>query len=471
MFNKKIDYEYANTVDFKEQFDGISITYHALTSETFLYYISDFIDNKTLLILDEIHHAAENKAWGTGISELAALCGFTICLSGTPIREDNAFIPLVEYETISESIDLKCGKYRLKTDYEYTYGDSVVDEVCCATVFEVMSASLMTKKGKVLALDFEGEDKYNPKVLAMALRLPVINGKSTLSAKEEAKNSYCYKSWVEAHKRLINIQRTTNGNEGGLVVCKSIKEATTMYHLIADTIGYRAVALVHSQDNASAERIKEFKNSTTLKWLVSVDMVSEGVDAARIRVINYCTNKSTFLYFMQVLGRGVRNKRQFDNYTDVLYMYIPAYYKFINYATIIEDSVDSVVNKKRKRLVNSGLGREYTIDEELADNVNCERGAIIHAGSFTEPSEVITFEINKNVNMEGNEYDMLDLRKTLKEKKQEIHKIVNVIAFQSNYTPREIHRELNLCVGGAANTQTLEQLELKLKLATQLLEN
>ena len=63
--------------------------------------------------------------------------------------------------------------------------------------------------------------------------------------------------------------------------------------------------LVHSNMGHPNARIKAFRN-TTKRWIVSVAMVSEGVDIKRLRVLVYLPNALTELAFRQAVGRVVR---------------------------------------------------------------------------------------------------------------------------------------------------------------------
>src|SRR5206468_6504999 len=60
-----------------------------------------------------------------------------------------------------------------------------------------------------------------------------------------------------------------------------------------------------SDEPDSAARIAAFAGGQR-RWLVSVLMVSEGVDIPRLRVGVYATAARTELFFRQVIGRFVR---------------------------------------------------------------------------------------------------------------------------------------------------------------------
>jgi superfamily II DNA or RNA helicase len=63
----------------------------------------------------------------------------------------------------------------------------------------------------------------------------------------------------------------------------------------------------------SAEaKIKAFRNRDR-RWIVSVAMISEGIDTRRLRVLVYLPNPLTELAFRQAIGRVVRTAGPLDD--------------------------------------------------------------------------------------------------------------------------------------------------------------
>ena len=95
-------------------------------------------------------------------------------------------------------------------------------------------------------------------------------------------------------------------NAGGLVIAPSIQMAEYMAKLIELIEGERPI-LVHSQMTNAESKIKAFRNISK-RWIVSVAMISEGVDIKRLRII-YLHSATTELAFRQAIGRVVRSVR------------------------------------------------------------------------------------------------------------------------------------------------------------------
>lgn len=98
--------------------------------------------------------------------------------------------------------------------------------------------------------------------------------------------------------------RETIPQAGGLVIAPSIGVAEYMAELLEKLDGEKPI-LVHSQMPNAEARIAAFKNSNR-RWIVSVAMISEGVDIKRLRLLIYLPNAKTELAFRQAMGRVVR---------------------------------------------------------------------------------------------------------------------------------------------------------------------
>ena len=94
---------------------------------------------------------------------------------------------------------------------------------------------------------------------------------------------------------------------GGLVIAPSIEMAEYMVSLIERMEGEKPI-LVHSQLPNADSKINAFRR-TDKRWLVSVAMVSEGVDIPRLRVLIYLSSALTELAFRQAVEMHDRSSR------------------------------------------------------------------------------------------------------------------------------------------------------------------
>ena len=69
-----------------------------------------------IVILDEIHHAGDDRAWGQALLTACSSARRRLSLSGTPFRSDTRSIPFVNYR------DLEA-----QPDFEYGYGPALAE--------------------------------------------------------------------------------------------------------------------------------------------------------------------------------------------------------------------------------------------------------------------------------------------------------------------------------------------------------
>jgi len=119
--------------------------------------------------------------------------------------------------------------------------------------------------------------------------------------------------------RSAPFERGGQPDAGGLVIAIDQEHALGISRLLRDRFGVPADVVV-SDDPGASKKIAEFSTNNR-PWLVSVRMVSEGVDIPRLRVGVFSTTTSTELFFRQAVGRFVRWQAGRSN--QKAYVYIP----------------------------------------------------------------------------------------------------------------------------------------------------
>ena len=233
------------------------------------------------VIFDEVHHAGDDRAWGTAIMAAFANAGRRLSLSGTPFRSDVTPIPFVTYH-LDEA----------QPDFEYGYGDALADRGVVRPLFFPRIGGFMewvAPDGAQGAATFE--DDLTRDLANQRLR-------TALSLEGEWMSTVL----AQANERLQTL-RQVHPEAGGLVIAMDQAHATGIAELLRK-LGTRAVVAV-SDDPGASDRIARFSESSE-PWIVAVRMVSEGVDIPRLRIGVYATNTSTELFFRQAMGRLVR---------------------------------------------------------------------------------------------------------------------------------------------------------------------
>lgn len=248
-------------------------------------------------IIDEIHHAGDDRAWGDGLRIALGDAAQRLCLSGTPFRSDTTPIPFVTYE-YEEAVP----------DFEYGYGDALVDGGVVRPVhFPRIQGQMewVAPDGTFHAHDFDDE-------------LDRVRANQRLRTALSPDGEWLAAVLGDAHRRLLEV-RQTQPEAAGLVIAMDVEHARA----IADLLEQRwrvKVTVATSDDPMASARIARFAASND-PWIVAVRMVSEGVDIPRLRVGVFATNTTTELFFRQAVGRLVRWTRGLR--TQRAWLYIP----------------------------------------------------------------------------------------------------------------------------------------------------
>lgn len=108
----------------------------------------------------------------------------------------------------------------------------------------------------------------------------------------------------QADRQLTRVRATGHPDAGGLVVAANSDHARVVAGSLAEICSESPTVVLH-QDHGAHERLRRFAGSRG-RWIVAVNMVSEGVDIPRLRVGVYATTAKTAMIFRQIVGRFVR---------------------------------------------------------------------------------------------------------------------------------------------------------------------
>ncbi|HEX6870406.1 MAG TPA: DEAD/DEAH box helicase family protein [Micromonosporaceae bacterium] len=323
-FGIQLDAKFANpTGAVAKDFDGIAVTYQSVASQPLLYRRLATLE-RTLVILDEVHHGGDELSWGNALREAFGSAARRLLLSGTPDRTDGSPVPFVRYDE----------QKRFVADYSYDYGQALAD-----------------RQGVVRQIafpTFDGDTRW--------LDASRVEAKLRLSESDDATRANALRSallpdgpWMNSVLRAANAeltrQRESVPDAGGLVVAADQFKAARYRAALQEICGEEVAIAISDLPDAS-ERISQYAASTS-RWIVAVAMVSEGVDIPRLVVGVYATNVVTELFFRQVAGRFVRTRHPGDDSCATLF--IPSVEPLVNFAADIERTIPRALREAEER--------------------------------------------------------------------------------------------------------------------------
>ena len=274
-----------------------------------------------MVVLDEIHHAGESRAWGDAVRLAFEPAARRLCLSGTPFRSDQRTIPFVHYEG-----DLA------RAQYEYGYGEALAQMgVVRPVYFPRINGHMEWTAPDGSDYDATFDDKLTRDLANQRLRAAL-----------DVSGDWLAGVLGQAHAQLSHL-RARDPRAGGLVIAIDQEHARGIGEILHERLGVGATVAT-SDDPDASDKISAF-GAGNAPWLVAVRMVSEGVDIPRLRVGVYATNTLTELFFRQAVGRLVRWRAGLGR--QAAYMFIPDDLRLRTYAAAIAEQRRHSLRKPR----------------------------------------------------------------------------------------------------------------------------
>jgi len=318
----KLDPEYS-AGPLGRSYHGVAVTYAGVGVRPMLHR-NRVEQRKTLVILDEIHHAGDSKSWGEACLEAFEPATKRLALTGTPFRSDTNPIPFVAYEEGNDGIR------RSSADYTYGYGNALSDGVVRPVIFLSYSGNMRWRTKAGDEIEARLGEPMTKDAVSQAWRTAL-----------DPRGDWMPNVLRAADRRLSEVRKSIP-DAGGLVIAADQDSARAYAKLIREITG-AAPTVVLSDDTGASSRIDDFAASED-RWMVAVRMVSEGVDVPRLAVGVYATTISTPLFFAQAVGRFVRSRRRGETAS----VFLPTIPDLLGFANEMEVERDHVLDKPRK---------------------------------------------------------------------------------------------------------------------------
>jgi superfamily II DNA or RNA helicase len=360
-----LDPDFRNTTGATSRdYHGVAVTYAQVAAHPTLHRVRTE-GRRTLVVLDEIHHAGDAKSWGDGVRAAFGPAVRRLSLTGTPFRSDDSPIPFIRYEPDAD------GALRSAADHSYGYSEALADGVVRPVVFFAYSGEARWRTSAGEEYSARLGEPLTPEHTARAWRTALDPAGEWIPA-----------VFAAADTRLSQLRAGGVPDAAGLAIATDHTTARA-YAGILHRITGREPVLVLSDDPRASGRIGKFADSDQ-RWLVAVRMVSEGVDVPRLAVGVYATSASTPLYFAQAVGRFVRARRPGETAT----VFLPSVPVLLELASKLEEQRDHVLGAPHR-------GQEGWDDGLLAQaNAQCdepgeEERAFTALGADAELDQVI----------------------------------------------------------------------------------
>jgi len=275
---------------------------------------------RTLVVLDEIHHAADGLSWGAAAAEAFDEAHRRVSLTGTPFRtRPDERIPFVEYRTDGDLL-------RSVADHTYGYREALADGVVRPVVFAAYTgvSRWRNSAGEVIAASLTGAGTASAEAAAWKAALDPSGGwvPHVLAAMDE---------------RITHLRASGMPDAAGIVLAGDQEDARAYAGIVHRLTGQKP-ALILSDDPKASRKIEQFRDSDQ-RMAVCVRMISEGVDVPRAACLAWMTSYRTPLFFAQAVGRVVRARAA----TETATVFLPAVRPLLALAAELEVDRDYVM--------------------------------------------------------------------------------------------------------------------------------
>ena len=269
----------------RSDYQGVILTYQGLPHAA--GFIMDEARRRRLyFILDEVHHVADKdgeQSWCKACHQIAEVAERILALTGTPWNSTDK-ISLVPY---------KDGK--ADPHFTYTYREAVargtIRNLVC---MDIDGNAEWISDGDLFQADLTDE---------LSNRESRRRYRTLLSKGEWMRGAI-----IAARDELERVLREENPRAQCLIGCMASEEQwhiKMVADLVREITGEEPVVVHHKLGSKAAKALREFEKSSS-RYLVCINMATEGYDNNRLQVGVFGSDYITMLFFQQFGGRFLR---------------------------------------------------------------------------------------------------------------------------------------------------------------------
>lgn len=335
-------------------------TYQGLTSDAGWIIWSEAMNRQRwLVILDEFHHLSDNNTWGERVQQITAPVRYLLQMTGTLWRSSKGEeLPRTTYRDVLG----RPGQMEPVPDFEYTYPEALADGNVVRLV------AFRTDDSQIRWLSTVGADpdehgcavpvEYTHSLSddLNAIYRGKLRPRDIVKLTTQRRNHLLDPSGRWIKDRILDLHRSlrdarlTHRDAAGLFICKNQDHAERVCALVEQLTGQRAL-LVHDKVKDANELIRKFDRKVDgygdYWYLVSVKMVSEGVDVKRLTHLAYFTVIQQQLSWKQMIGRVIRWQPDAPQ-NQIAVVYQPQYPELVRYAAELEKAARPYLEQRQE---------------------------------------------------------------------------------------------------------------------------
>lgn len=283
---------------------GTVVTYQGLANSTD-GQIQQMRSASTLLVLDEVHHVGDQRAWGQAVSRIVGSAttddgvypAGVLNMTGTLFRSSGSQkIGTVRYERV---IDRGVEKFQAVADYSVSASALIGIELRRPDLYaydgrvELVDVRAETVVAGAIA-DLESGPQVNTAIRQGFMKRPLVH--------EFAKEAL----------KLLTQQLATVEDRAPLKmlwVAEDQKAAKIAAEEIDKAAGRPFARLVISEDKDALSTLRAAARAPESCAIVAVRMVTEGFDCPEVSVIAYASATTAVLFLAQTMARAMRVTR------------------------------------------------------------------------------------------------------------------------------------------------------------------
>ena len=366
---------------------GGVITYQALESMYDYLVLLSRAGIRLAFVFDEIHHGVEEDGttsgnqWGAAAKRCVEMAHCVICLTGTPLRSDDSRVPFLSYRPVNvETEDGMRSGFEVEPSFAFTYADGMAAGIARKLIFEHFDPWI----------DYVREDARTGEVIEQRQqRISTIAKTHAQRLKrtpfQRGKGDLPQQMLTRAMEACDLMRRKGDTDAAILVICSDARSGDTMEHAseVIHAISGEAPVCVGSDDPLSKEKIRRFKRGAN-RWIVAKQMISEGTNLPRVRVVVLLSSPTQRVYWYQLIHRATRNEAD-DRLQDALVLQMKID-PLDRWAAEVEQEVLLGIDKLPEQRAGAGVVGESEGPDEILRGLSAyldEKSTMLEGEDYT----------------------------------------------------------------------------------------